>query len=475
MGTQSRHWQTERKELLDIIAKLEARVAALEKRNAELEAELAKARKNSSNSSKPPSSDIVRPKKDPPSTTGGKRKQGGQPGHSKHQRPDFTPEEINNHEDHALPTCPNCGGDDLVKTELPPRALVQVDISETPTEVTEHHCWAYFCFTCRKVHYASLPPVIRKGGLVGPRLTALIAYMKGACHASFSTIRKYLRDVVGVAISRGQLRKVVGKVADALEQPWLELIESLRREAVLNVDETGHKDNGDLFWTWCFRARDYTCFKIDSSRGSKVLKDVLGEEFAGVMGCDYFSAYRKYMKDFNVLLQFCLAHLIRDLKFLITYPEKSTRAYGQRVLEAIRGMFALIHRRDQLDETTFQAKLIEFREKILKAATEDAPDKCHVRPIVKRFRDHGEAYFRFITTPGLEPTNNLAEQAIRFVVIDRVITQGTRSEGGRKWCERIWSVIATCTAQGRSAFDFILEAVRAHFAGNPAPSLLNST
>ena len=57
--------------------------------------------------------------------------------------------------------------------------------------------------------------------------------------------------------------------------------------------------------------------------------------------------------------------------------------------------------------------------------------------MANRFHKHGEAYFRFITTPGIDPTNNLAEQAIRFVVIDRRITQGTRSETGRRWCERI--------------------------------------
>jgi transposase len=76
-----------------------------------------------------------------------------------------------------------------------------------------------------------------------------------------------------------------------------------------------------------------------------------------------------------------------------------------------------------------------------------------------RFEKHGESYFRFITTPGVEPTNNLAEQAIRFVVIDRLITQGTRSERGNRWCERIWTVIATCTQQGRSVFEYLEAAV----------------
>jgi hypothetical protein len=68
----------------------------------------------------------------------------------------------------------------------------------------------------------------------------------------------------------------------------------------------------------------------------------------------------------------------------------------------------------------------------------------------------------------------LAEQAIRFVVIDRRITQGTRSETGRRWCERIWTVIATCAQQGRSVFEFLLDSVHAHFGGGSPPSLLPS-
>jgi hypothetical protein len=137
-------------------------------------------------------------------------------------------------------------------------------------------------------------------------------------------------------------------------------------------------------------------------------------------------------------------------------------------------MFAHIHRHEEMEDAVFQAALEEHRRNILATALTDVPEKCHVLPIAKRFRENGEAYFRFITTPGIEPTNNLAEQAIRFVVIDRRITQGTRSEGGRQWCERIWTTLATCAAQGRSAFDFILEAVQAHFKGLPAPSLLLS-
>jgi transposase len=303
-------------------------------------------------------------------------------------------------------------------------------------------------------------------------MTALIGYLKGACHASFSTIRKFLRDVVQLTISRGQLAKIIAKVSRALERPYQELLEDLPAQARLNVDETGHKQNGDRLWAWCFRAGLYTLFKIDPSRSADVLIAVLGEEFDGVLGCDYFSAYRRYQREFGVLLQFCLAHLIRDVKFLTTLPDARDRAYGERLREALRHLFAVIHRREELSAVAFQSQLEAARIDVMRCGTLDVPATDHSRNLAKRLEKHGESYFRFLTTPGVEPTNNLAEQAIRFVVLDRLVTQGTRSEAGNRWCERIWTVIATCSQQGRSVFEYLSATVVAYFDQNEAPSLL---
>ena len=191
------------------------------------------------------------------------------------------------------------------------------------------------------------------------------------------------------------------------------------------------------------------------------------------MGCDYFSAYRKYMEDFNVVLQFCLAHFIRDVKFLTTHHDKKNRLYGEMLLEHLRKLFGILHRRAQYTtEAGFRNALTRVRNAIAYDAIMNSPGTREADNLGDRFANHFESYFTFITTPGVEPTNNLAEQAIRFVAIHRRITQGTRSEGGRDWCERIWTVIATCGQQGRSVFDYLCQAVTAHFDDSPAPALV---
>jgi transposase len=296
--------------LMEAIARLEARVA-------ELEAKLAKATKNSTTSSKPPSSDFVQPPKK--RRQPGKRRQGGQPGHPRHERKDFSPEEIDLFQSYSYEACPDCGGS-LKLADAAPYVIQQVEIDEKPTIVTEHAAPAQWCEHCQKMHHFPFPEELIKAGLVGSRLTALVAYLKGPCHASFSTIRKFFRDVVGFRISRGQLAKLVQKISASLADPYEQLLAMLPAEDVLNVDETGHKDSGERLWTWCFRAACYTLYKIDASRGSEVLLEVLGKEFDGVLGCDYFGAYRKYMRlNENVIVQFCLAHLIRDVKFLVSW------------------------------------------------------------------------------------------------------------------------------------------------------------
>jgi transposase len=457
--------------------RLERRLAKLEAELARLQDELAKAKKNSSNSSKPPSSDIVNPtsQRDAANTkqaANTKRKRGGQPGHKRHQRALFPPDKIDVTWIHYYMGCPCCGGE-LVDTEVPDKIFQQVEMEQVPLRVEEHRRPTQQCIECDKLHCVPWPEDLKKAGLVGPRLTALIAYLKSACHMSFSAIRKYLRDVVKVTLSRGQLRKLVAKVADSLLDPYQQLLALLPQEERLNVDETGHKENGKRLWTWCFRATLYTVYKISPSRGSEVLIEVLGKEFNGVLGCDYFSAYRKYMKDFNVIVQFCLAHFIRDVKFLTTHPNQKNREQGERLLTHLRKLFGILHRRDEYStDAGFRNALIRVRNAMAYDMIMSSPGTREADNLGDRFVDHFESYFTFITTPGVEPTNNLAEQAIRFVAIHRRLTQGTRSEGGRTWCERIWTVITTCDQQGRSVFAYLCEAVDAYFGSKPAPPLV---
>ena len=162
---------------------------ALEKR----QAELARARKNSSNSSKPPSSDIVKAKKPSSSGRRKKRKIGGQPGHSKHERL-FSLSDADQQHTYELDTCPHCASRQLEVWPGAEKTTYQYELVDQPIQLHVHQRPAYWCPDCHKIHHASLPVEVRKGGLVGPELTALIGYLKGNGHLSYATIQSLLDD-----------------------------------------------------------------------------------------------------------------------------------------------------------------------------------------------------------------------------------------------------------------------------------------
>jgi transposase len=446
-------------------------IAPLKQRIAELEAELARLKKNSTTSSKPPSSDIVKPPRAVPcgGKRRGKRRRGGQPGHQRHVRPPFPPEQVDKTWVYEWETTP-AGWKALQRFSV----TQQVELVEKPYIVTEHCARLYENLRTGQVLAASLSPDVRRAGLLGPRLTALVAYQKSACHMSVETIRRFLRDVFHLPISHGQVMKTVQKASAALARCYEQLQQALPQQAYMGIDETGCPERGRNLWSWCFHVpgqEQFTWFHIDPSRGSKVLKRYLGKAFRGIVGCDYYSAYRKFLRETAVWLQLCWAHLIRDVKYLVTLPNRATRGYGQRLLGKIRNLFRVWHRRSETPAGRWERAATKARRDVLSVARR-APTASEAQNIAKRFRRHGDEYFTFLDRPGIEPTNNGPERQIRFLAIDRKITQGTRGEAGRRWCERVWTVLATCAQQGRSAFQFIHDSVVAHFNDHVFPSLL---
>lgn len=449
--------------ILEELAEAKGKIRALEER-------LAGTKKDSTNSSKPPSSDIVKPPKKSPSR---QRRQGGQVGHAPQQRPPFQPGEINAVERHAYAACPQCGGPVEV-LPAPAQVIQQVELVAKPTLVTEHHSCTCRCRACRRDFTQPIPLPIAAAGTFGPRLTAWVAYLKGACHASFGTIQRLLGETCSLRIATGTLAKLCQKVSRSLQAPYDELRKQIPEQSSLHIDETSHRENGEHQWTWVFRAPQFTLFHIDPTRSADVLEQVLGSEFSGTLLADYYSAYRCYLAAHPLAdAQFCLAHLVRDVKFLETLPNEADRQFAAELLVELKELFRLWHAREEAaDEATFRATLIAQGQQLERVATERAPATKPSWNLARRFDRHANEYLRFTRVPGLEPTNNAAEQAIRHVVIDRRVTQGTRSQQGHHWCERIWTTIATCRQHGRDLLSFLEQSFRALLTDTPPPSLL---
>ncbi len=447
------------------IATLEKQVTELLEQNAKLVEQVARLSKNSSNSSKPPSSDIVKPPRDNRSKK--RRHQGGQVGHPGMNRQPFTSDQIDRTLELPAGAC-DCGCRRRGKKLDLARIHQFAELRDDPLIVTEYCLHGYVCPRCGQIVWAKLPEGVIEGQLFGPRLQALIGYMKGSLHASYSGLEAFCCDVLNIDISRSHLCNVIARVNEALAAPYEELQEHIPTEPVLNIDETGWKDKGVKYWIWAFCTPVLSFFCIAKSRSSKVLEEVLGKMYAGTIVSDFFSAYVKYA---STLQQFCLAHLIRDIKFLTTLPKKKDQAFGDALLIQFRKLFHFWHLRDKIPKDQFDRRMLRIKKRILAlSAQEGLPPKSAT--LAKRFSKHGDAIFRFLFDPSVPPTNNIAEQTLRQSVIDRRITQGSRSLMGRQWNARIWTVLDTCRKQGHSAWQFLQDALWAHYFQTPAPSLL---
>jgi len=457
-------------------------IANLLDRVSDLELQLAKALKNSSNSSKSPSSDIVKPPKKQAKRRQ-KAKRGGQQGHERKLRKPLPPERVDETIDYEIDDA------EVQRLKLIPtgefETIQHIELPETPVIVTEHRFRLYE--SPEGDLYYPYAPEVHGQPIFGPRLLATIGWMKSRAHSSYTTIEKYCEDVLSLPVSRSYLAKLCnGVISDSLAGTHEELKLAIPEQPQLGSDESSLKNNGKKHWIWCITAPLFTLFHIASSRSRSVLEELVGPDFKGFIHFDYFSANCSFAWNYSMKAQYCWAHLIRDMRFLLKHPDKKTKAWAKQLLDRSRKMFSAWHRRDEMTEVGFHRSMITHRDRFLEIIRKP-PDSTEAGNLAARFAvipfrtedsdeielyDLSQDYFRFMFESGVEPTNNHSEQQIRHCVIDRRITQGTRSAVGQRYHERMWTAIATCTKQERSFFHFLHKSIEAKLNGLAAPSLM---
>jgi hypothetical protein len=385
-------------------------IKTLSAENLELKERIARLEKNSTTSSKPPSSDIIHPSIALPSKKK-RRKRGGQPGHSKHARQPFSNEAIDETIIHKL-SAEEVKRRELMELPQTALALQQISLPKKLYRVIEHR--VQHRAQDGKIVPAILPPEVRKAGLFAPDMTALVGYLKGRCHASTSTLHAIFTDIFGLSVECGYLSKLcTKKVSAALEPMYDEVLEQIRQSQVVGSDETGHPNPAfQSAWTWCWQTPSSALFYNVLSRGTQVLKALLGNDFNGIMVCDFFSANKKFIHDLGLQAQFCFAHLIRDMKFLTTLPQKIVASWSEALLRILQKIFKSWKLRHTTDPGRYRRKIEKLRKVFLRRVRRP-PWQTDALNIKARFDDLGaKHYFLFLERDDVPPTNNASEQAI---------------------------------------------------------------
>jgi transposase len=422
--------------------------------------------RNSQNSSQPPSQD--RPdQKSAKEPSGPPRKRGGQPGHCGHHR--TLVDDVDEVVVHKPTCCAGCGvlllGDDPVPcrhqvTELP---IVK-------PRVIEHQVHCIDCPCCGQRNRGELPPEVARSWF-GPNVISLVGLLMGRYRLSKRQVTHLLAECFGITMAASTVVNQQQIISQALAAPVAELEPVVKNEPVCNIDETSWRQVGAAKrpWLWTVVTAHFTLFRIAPSRSSQIAKDLLGETYGGVAGTDRCSSYTWLEQR-----QLCWSHLVRDFQKILERGGDSHRVGWYLKLQAEYLLMRWARGRDgTLDYFTFLAEFPAIQTQIrywltigLKVASSRTAETC------RRLLAADPDLWRFASVPGLEPTNNSAERALRHPVIWRRSSHGTRSDLGSRFVERILTVVETCRQQQRPVFDFLRDALLAYRTGQPAPSLL---
>jgi transposase len=430
--------------IVDILLRMGRTIEELRSKVEELERKIALLTRDSSNSSKPPSSDgpAGKPKARPPLKSK-KRRPGGQPGHKGSNR-DLIPSEEVDEVITVLPeACDHCGAVLTPDPDADPptgkywRHQV-IDIPDPKPVVAEYQLQCLRC-SCGAETWAKIPQTARSG--FGPRLTALLAHLTGLHRMTRRGCQEIAKTIFGIDISLGSVCKLHQEVSESLERSHEAARQALPEQPVLNIDETGWKTQGEGRWLWVFVTPVVAFFHVAESRGAKVLKEILGDQYTGVLCSDMYSAYKAFHTGVR---QFCWAHIIRGIKG-IRHACRSPDAvkFSKWMLSETGRMFGLWHafKDGHLDRETLVRKSVPIRSRMSKCLQQyRTSSDSDVRKAAKSLLKHWNGLFTFLEYEGVEPTNNSAERS--------------------------------CILQGKNPFQFLLDSVVAHRRGLPGPPLV---
>ena len=463
-------------------AKLAARVAELEALVATLQQLLETAHKriqaleerlgqNSRNSHKPPSSDPRQgPRLNPKPPSG--RNPGGQLGHEGKNRGLLPPDQVDHFVAHVPEKCTNCHAP-LPKPGPDAQPSIRHQVADLPPkacEVTEHQGFSVTC-DCGHVNHALIPEEVLTSSF-GPRLTALASFLSGASQVSRRQTEEIFEDVLGVpnGIALGTVSNMEAEVTKAIEAPYQEAAEAVRKAEAKNLDETSWKDRNKTVWMWTAATATVAYLVIHAHRGFRGLRALLAGVHRGIFTSDRWKVYGVRALRFR---QICWAHLVRDFQKLIDRGGESVRI-GQKATELAGHLFTIWHdfKSGGIDRPTLQLAMRWVRKDfqvLLKRGTKLADGKSAT--FCQNLLDLEPALWTFLRCEGVEPTNNHAERILRRGVLWRKRSFGSRSERGARFAERILTVVQTRRLQRKRVFPFLVEALEAYRAGKAAPSL----
>ena len=403
----------------------------LKTKNAALEKELSlcHTKKNSSNSSIPPSQDPHRIKRTESLRMSSGRKPGAQLGHKGSclesvLQPDETILHVPNY-------CKCCGNDlSLIDAEFTGKRQV-VDIPPVRPVVVEHQIFSKRC-KCGHITESDYPSEAHSPICYGPRIQGLTAYLHSRQYIPYERIREFYADVLGLSISSGCLVNIIDCFADKSKEIYEEIRRQVVAAPIVGADETGVNINGKNRWAWVFQTPQATYIEAELSRSKKVIDKLFPQGFPNsVLVHDCLTSYFGIQTQEH---QICVAHLLRELKYL-------SKLYKDQQWTA--DFTALLHKALELKKTLFEdedyskisQQRIMLEEEINRML--DINNNIEYKKLttfIERIIKHRKHLLTFLYNKQVPPDNNASERAIRtFKVKQKVSGLFKKLEGAKSF------------------------------------------
>jgi hypothetical protein len=441
-----------REELIQLNLQLIARIHSLEEQVMQLKAELDSLRGGGSKSNPPSFVKANRP-------TRNKKKKRKKRAHGFARKLDFVTARV----EHSLEQCPDC------RVDLKGRRVVKsrrvIELPPVQAQVVEHLLVERSCPNCRR---RLLPETDLSAFAVGKQrfgisVQAEVALLREQCRLPFRVIQDYLKHRFGLRVSVGQLVALVGGLAQRGKAMVEELKQQIRGSPVVNGDETTWRENGQNGYVWSFSTDRVRYFVYDQSRAGSVVKEVLGEQFDGVLVTDFYGGYNVHLG----LHQRCWVHLLREIHELKEKlpKDQGLRKWASKVkaiyerAKAYKGPSAKLAPGEQRAERVRRQR--EFEQELLRVCRPHLRKKRVQSRLCERIERFLPEMFVFVADPRVPSDNNGAERSVREIVVSRKISGGTRSAQGSEAKSILASLFGTWKLQGRDFYQCCLSLLAA--------------
>jgi transposase len=346
----------------------------------------------------------------------------------------------------TMDRCPDCGTDLGSPFRIDSKIVEEIPEPQ-PIIVTEYKIAHYRCPCCRK-EVAAKDPGCPHEGKFGNNVIAQATLLKYEDRIPHRKIHDAMVRIFGLKISPATIFDLTRRAADAVQSEYDAILRKIRSAPILYVDETSIHVQGERHWIWTFSTPSESFFVIRKSRGMKVLMEVLTRRFKGIIVCDGWKPYAR----FTNRIQRCWAHLLRESKDIAEKFEEAIPLHN-----ALKELYEILTEALENDpppevrKTLWQLAREALRHWILK---EYSIEK--VRKFIGKINNGFDYWFTFIINPGVEPTNNRAERALRPHVVLRKILGTLRNDKGTSIHERIMTTLATWGQRGLDSLQMLI-------------------